>query len=66
VANGEARLLAPDYEDARPWFPRISPGRSSAFIYPDRATFPAGEVHAVALEDAVNGLIYKLDQALGS
>jgi outer membrane protein TolC len=66
VANGEARLLAPDYEDARPWYPRISPGRTSDFIYPDKATFPAGEVHAVALRDAVNGLIYKLDLALGS
>src|SRR5881296_4194071 len=57
VANGEARLLATDYEDARPFFPRISPGRTSAFIYPDRATFPPGEVHAVALEQAVNGVI---------
>ena len=66
VANGEARLLATDYDDARPWYPRISPGRSSAFIYPERASFPPGEVRAVALEDAVNGLIYKLDQALGS
>jgi hypothetical protein len=66
AANGEARLLATDYEDARPFFPRISPGRTSAFIYPDRATFPPGEVHAVALEQAVNGLIYELDRALGS
>jgi hypothetical protein len=66
VANGEARLLATDYEDARPFFPRISPGRSSAFIYPERAAFPPGEVRAVALEDAVNGLIYALDRALGS
>jgi outer membrane protein TolC len=66
VATGEARLLAADYEDARPFFPRISPGRTSAFIYPDRATFPPGEVHAVALEQAVNGLIYELDRALGS
>jgi hypothetical protein len=66
VANGEARLLATDYEDARPFFPRISPGRTSAFIYPDRATFPPGEVHTVALEQAVNGLIYELDRALGS
>lgn len=66
VANGEARLLATDYEDARPWYPRISPGRSSAFIYPDKAAFPPGEVRAVALEDAVKGLIYALDLALGS
>src|SRR5438132_7401875 len=66
VANGEARLLATDYEDARPFFPRISPGRTSAFIYPDRATFPPDEVHAVALEQAVNGVIYELDRALGS
>lgn len=66
VANGEARLLAPDYEDARPWYPRISPGQTSAFIYPERASFPPGEVHAVALEQAVNGLIYELDRALGS
>jgi len=66
VANGEARLLAADYEDARPWYPRISPGRSSAFIYPDKAVFPPGEVRAIALEDAVKGLIYKLDLALGS
>ncbi len=65
VANGEARLLAADYEDARPWYPRISPGRSSAFIYPDKATFPPGEVRAVALEEAVKGLIYALDLALG-
>ena len=65
VANGEARLLAPDYEDARPWYPRISPGRTSAFIYPEHASFPTGEVHAVALEQAVNGLIYELDRALG-
>ncbi len=66
VATGEARLLAPDYEDARPWYPRISPGRSSAYIYPDKATFQPGEVRAVALEDAVKGLIYELDLALGS
>ena len=66
VANGEARLLATDYEDARPWYPRISPGRSSAFIYPDKAAFSPGEVRAVALEEAVKGLIYKLDRALGS
>ena len=66
VANGEARLLAPDYEDARPWYPRISPGRSSAFVYPDKATFPPGEVRSVALEEAVKGLIYALDLALGS
>src|SRR5438128_2799944 len=40
VAYGEAQLLRTDYEDARPFFPRISPGlNSSAFIYPDRATF---------------------------
>jgi len=66
VAYGEARLLATDYEDARPFYPRISPGYSSAFIYPARASFPPGEVHAVALEQAVNGLIYELDKALGS
>lgn len=66
VANGEARLLAPDYDDARPWYPRISPGRSSAFVYPDRAAFPPGEVRAVALEEAVKGLIYELDRAFGS
>jgi len=66
VANGEARLLATDYDDARPWYPRISPGRSSAFIYPDKAAFPPGEVRAVALEDAVKSLIYALDLALGS
>ena len=66
VATGEARLLATDYDDARPWYPRISPGRSSSFIYPDKATFPPGEVRAVALEDAVKGLIYALDGALGS
>ena len=67
VAYGQARLLATDYEDARPFYPRISPGYgNSAFIYPQRATFPPGEVHAVALEQAVNGLIYELDRALGS
>ncbi len=66
VANGEARLLASDYEDARPWYPRISPGRSSSFLYPDKATFPPGEVRSVALEEAVKGLIYALDLALGS
>ena len=66
VANGEARLLAPNYEDARPEYPSISQGRTSAFIYPDAATFPPGAVQAVALEDAVNGLIYELGRALGS
>lgn len=66
VATGEARFLAPDYEDARPFFPRIAPGRSSAFIYPERASFPPGEVRAVALEQAVNGLIYELERAIGS
>lgn len=66
VANGEAKLLVTDYEDARPWYPRISPGRSSAFIYPDKATFQPGAVRAVALEEAVKGLIYELDLALGS
>jgi hypothetical protein len=65
TANGEARLLATDYEDARPWYPRISPGRTSAFIYPDRAAFPPGQVHVVALEQAVDGLIYELDKAIG-
>ena len=66
VANGEAQLLAPDYEDARPFYPLISPGRTSNFIYPDGATFPPGAVQAVALEDAVNGLMYELGKALGS
>ena len=33
VANGEARLLATKYEDARPFYPSISSGRTSAFIY---------------------------------
>jgi hypothetical protein len=67
MSNGEARLWKMDYEDARPFFPRISPGAySSAFIYPERNAFPPGEVRAVALEDAVNGLIYKLDLATGS
>ena len=67
TAYGQAQLLATDYEDARPFFPRISPGYgNSAFIYPQRATFPPGEVHAVSLEQAVNGLIYELDRALGS
>ncbi len=66
VAYGQARLLATDYEDARPFYPRISPGYgNSAFIYPQRATFAPGEVHAVALEQAVNGLIYELNRALG-
>ena len=65
VANGEARLLATDYEDARPFYPLISPGYTDAFIYPDAATFPPGVVQAVALEDAVNGLIYELGKALG-
>lgn len=66
IANGEARLLATDYEDARPWYPRISPGRTSAFIYPERAAFPPGEVRAVALEQAVNSLIYELEKVTGS
>ena len=67
VANGDARLLKTDYEDARPWYPRISPGlTSSAYIYPERSVFPPGEVHAVALEQAVNKLIYELDRAVGS
>ena len=66
VAYGQARLLATDYEDARPFYPRISPGYgNSAFIYPQRATFLPGEVHAVALEQAVNGLIYELNRAFG-
>jgi hypothetical protein len=66
TTNGEARLLRADYEDARPWYPRISPGRSSAFIYPQGSAFPAGEVRTVAMEQAVNGLIYELDRAIGS
>jgi hypothetical protein len=66
TTNGEAQLLKPDYEDARPWYPRISPGRSSAFIYPQGSAFPPGEVRTVALEQAVNGLIYELDRAIGS
>ena len=65
LADGDATLFKADYEDARPFFPRISPGaHSSAFIYPDGRDFAPGEVHAVALEQAVNGLIYKLDRAL--
>jgi hypothetical protein len=64
VTNGEARLWKMDYEDARPFFPRISPGAySNAYIYPSGSDFPPGEVHAVALEQAVNGLIYRLDRA---
>jgi hypothetical protein len=64
VTNGEARLWKMDYEDARPYFPRISPGAySNAYIYPSGRDFPPGEVHAVALEQAVNGLIYSLDRA---
>ena len=66
VANGEARLLATNYEDARPFYPSIAPGRTSNFIYPDAATFPPGAVQAVALEDAVNGLMYELGKALGN
>ncbi len=66
VANGDAQLLATNYDDARPFYPSIAPGRTSAFIYPDAATFPPGAAQAVALEDAVNGLIYKLGKALGS
>src|SRR5207245_9826342 len=66
MSNGEARLWKMDYEDARPFYPRISPGAySSAFIYPERSSFPPGEVRAVALEEAVKSLIYKLDQAIG-
>jgi hypothetical protein len=42
VANGEARLLATNYEDARPFYPSIAPGRTSTFIYPDASTFPPG------------------------
>lgn len=64
VSNGEARLWKMDYEDARPFYPRISPGGySSAYIYPSGSDFPPGEVHAVALEQAINGLIYNLDRA---
>ena len=67
ASNGEARLWKMDYEDARPFYPRISPGGySSAFIYPNGSAFAPGEVRAVALEEAVNGLIYKLDLAIGS
>jgi len=67
LSNGEARLWKMDYEDARPFYPRISPGAySSAFIYPERNAFPPGEVRAVALEEAVKGLLYKLDLAIGS
>jgi hypothetical protein len=66
VANGEARLLATNYEDARPFYPSIAPGRTSAFIYPDAATFPPGAVQVVALEQAVNDLIYQLGRALGN
>jgi hypothetical protein len=66
VANGEARLLATNYEDARPFHPIITPGRTDAFIYPDAATFPPGAVQAVALEQAVNDFIYQLGRALGN
>jgi hypothetical protein len=67
VSNGEAALLKMDHEDARPFYPRISPERSSAFIYPKEGNpFPPGEVRAVALEQAVNRLIYELNQAIGS
>jgi hypothetical protein len=67
ASNGEARLWKMDYEDATPFYPRISPGGySSAFIYPKGSAFAPGEVRAVALEEAVKGLIYKLDLAIGS
>jgi hypothetical protein len=67
ASNGQARLWKMDYEDARPFYPRISPGvYSNAFIYPEGREFPPGEVRAVALEEAVKGLIYKLDRAIGT
>src|SRR5207245_4242577 len=51
AAYGQAQLLATDYEDARPLFPRISHGHGKgSVIYPQRASFPPGEVHAVSLE----------------
>lgn len=65
VANGEARLLATDYEDARPFYPRISPGRTSAFIYPEGRSFQPDQVRTVALEQAVNGLIFQLEKVAG-
>src|SRR5438876_5621074 len=65
VANGEARLLATKYEDARPFYPTITPGRTGNFIYPDTATFPLVAVQSVALEVAVNGLFYDFGKVLG-
>ncbi len=67
--NAAAALEELDYGPLGPWYPRISRGVDRAgfggFIYPDAEEFPPGEVRAVALKDAVAGLLAELDR-LGS
>ena len=67
--NAAAMLEALDYGPLGPWYPRISRGVDRAgfggFIFPDAEEFPPGEVRAVALKDAVAGLLAELDR-LGS
>jgi len=67
--NAAAMLEALDYGPLGPWYPRISRGVDRAgfggFIFPDAEEFPSGEVRAVALKDAVAGLLAELDR-LGS
>ncbi len=67
--NAAAALEELDYGPLGPWYPRISRGGDrivfGGFIYPDAEEFPPGEVRAVALKDAVAGLLAELDR-LGS
>ncbi len=67
--NAAAALEELDYGPLGPWYPRISRGGDrivfGGFIYPDGEDFPPGEVRAVALKDAVAGLLAELDR-LGS
>src|SRR2546428_14142792 len=60
VAYGQARPLATDYEDARPFYPRISPGHGNgAFIYPQRPTFASVAGPPLPLGRAVKCLIFE-------
>ncbi len=67
--NAAAALEELDYGPLGPWYPRLSRGGDrivfGGFIYPDGEDFPPGEVRAVALKDAVAGLLAELDR-LGS
>ena len=63
--NGVSALWALDTGPLGPWFPYLTRGTDrhgfGGLIFPEGEEFPPGEVHAVALHDAVQILLAELD-----